>query len=276
MAREHTPGPQRRCAEGAATYAPRPMDVPLLVDDFLRRAADLYPDKTAIVDGPKRFRYRDWRARVNQLSHALLAARRAARATGSASSRRTPTTSWRASTPPARSGAMLVPLNYRLLGGGPRVHPRPRGRRRSRSSTPPTRRPSTRSARASRASATGSRRPAAGAAIPPGWVDFDAWVARRVGRAAARLAAARGERRRLAQLHLGHDGAAQGRDAHAPQLLPERLQPDRPPRHPPRGRRALDAADVPLQRLGRRLRADRDGRHPRRAARRRRAPRSSA
>ena len=31
------------------------MEVPLLIDDFLRRAAKLYPDKTAIVDGDQRF-----------------------------------------------------------------------------------------------------------------------------------------------------------------------------------------------------------------------------
>ena len=29
------------------------MEVPLLVGDFLRRAAKLYPDKTAIVDGDR-------------------------------------------------------------------------------------------------------------------------------------------------------------------------------------------------------------------------------
>ncbi len=47
------------------------MKVPLLVDDFLRRAAELYPDKTAVVDTSNRYSYRDFRARVNRLSHAL-------------------------------------------------------------------------------------------------------------------------------------------------------------------------------------------------------------
>ena len=47
------------------------MQVPLLVNDFLRRAADLYPDKLAIVDGERRYTYRDFRARANQLSRAL-------------------------------------------------------------------------------------------------------------------------------------------------------------------------------------------------------------
>lgn len=49
------------------------MEVPLLVTDFLRRAVKLYADKTAIVDGARRFTYRDYQDRVNQLSHALLA-----------------------------------------------------------------------------------------------------------------------------------------------------------------------------------------------------------
>ncbi len=48
------------------------MEVPLLVDDFLRRAAKLYPDKLAIVDGERRLSYHDFQQRVNQLSHALL------------------------------------------------------------------------------------------------------------------------------------------------------------------------------------------------------------
>ena len=48
------------------------MEVPLLIDDFLRRAAKLYPDKTAIVDGPRRYSYRQFRERVNQAAQALL------------------------------------------------------------------------------------------------------------------------------------------------------------------------------------------------------------
>ena len=47
------------------------MEVPLLINDFLRRAAKLYPSKTAIVDGDLRISYRDFQARVNQLAHAL-------------------------------------------------------------------------------------------------------------------------------------------------------------------------------------------------------------
>ncbi|MBF6600260.1 MAG: long-chain-fatty-acid--CoA ligase [Dehalococcoidia bacterium] len=49
------------------------MRVPLLVNDFLRRAAKLYATKTAIVDGDRRFTYADFERRTNQLGHALLA-----------------------------------------------------------------------------------------------------------------------------------------------------------------------------------------------------------
>jgi fatty-acyl-CoA synthase len=48
------------------------MEVPLLVTDFLRRAAKLYPDKTAVVDGARRFTYRDLQKRAHQLANALL------------------------------------------------------------------------------------------------------------------------------------------------------------------------------------------------------------
>ncbi|MCK9520854.1 MAG: AMP-binding protein, partial [Dehalococcoidia bacterium] len=48
------------------------MEVPLLVNDFLRRAAKLYPNKTAIVDKDLRFTYREYQERCNQLGHALL------------------------------------------------------------------------------------------------------------------------------------------------------------------------------------------------------------
>ena len=49
------------------------MKVPLLVDDFLRRAARVYPEKTAIVDGELRLSYRQFAERADRLSNALLA-----------------------------------------------------------------------------------------------------------------------------------------------------------------------------------------------------------
>ena len=48
------------------------MEVPLLVNEFLRRAVLLYPDKTAIVDDALRFSYREFQERANRLSNALL------------------------------------------------------------------------------------------------------------------------------------------------------------------------------------------------------------
>ena len=48
------------------------MEVPLLTDDFLRRPAQLYPNKTAVVDGDRRYTYAELAGRVNRLSHALL------------------------------------------------------------------------------------------------------------------------------------------------------------------------------------------------------------
>ena len=44
---------------------------PLLPVNFLRRAARLFPDKVAVVDGERRDTYRTLAARVNRLSNAL-------------------------------------------------------------------------------------------------------------------------------------------------------------------------------------------------------------
>ncbi len=48
------------------------MKAPLLVDDLLRRVTKPCPDKTGVVDGTKRFTYRQIHARVNQRAHGLL------------------------------------------------------------------------------------------------------------------------------------------------------------------------------------------------------------
>ena len=90
------------------------MEVPLLVDDFLRRPAALWPDKTAIVDGELRFTYGEYAERVNRLSHALLAQ-------GVGSGDRvcilSPNSHFFLESFYATSqiGAILVPLNYRLI-----------------------------------------------------------------------------------------------------------------------------------------------------------------
>ena len=89
------------------------MQVPLLVDDFLRRPAQLYPSKTAVVDGAKRFTYAEFQARVNRLSHALLGMGVAA---GDRVCVLSPNSHFFLESFYATSqiGAVLVPLNYRL------------------------------------------------------------------------------------------------------------------------------------------------------------------
>jgi fatty-acyl-CoA synthase len=90
------------------------MQVPLLVNDFLRRAAQLYPDKLAIVDGDNRFTYRDFQARANQLSNALLALgiRKGDRVCILSPNSHFFLESFYGA---SQIGAVLVPLNYRLV-----------------------------------------------------------------------------------------------------------------------------------------------------------------
>ena len=90
------------------------MEVPLLVDDFLRRAVNLYPDKLAIVDGPHRFTYADFQARVHRLSHALLGLDVGP---GDRVCILSPNSHFFLESFYATSqlGAVIVPLNYRLL-----------------------------------------------------------------------------------------------------------------------------------------------------------------
>ena len=90
------------------------MQVPLLVDDFLRRSATLYPEKVAIVDGDRRFTYREYRERVNRLSHALtsLGIRAGDRVCILSPNSHFFLESFYAT---SQIGVILVPLNYRLL-----------------------------------------------------------------------------------------------------------------------------------------------------------------
>ena len=89
------------------------MEVPLLVSDFLRRAAKLYPTKEAIVDGGERFTYREYQERCNQLGHAL-------RVLGIEKGDRvcilSPNSHYFLESyfGAPQVGAILVPLNYRL------------------------------------------------------------------------------------------------------------------------------------------------------------------
>jgi fatty-acyl-CoA synthase len=89
------------------------MEVPLLINDFLRRAAKLYPDKTAIIDGERRYTYREFQDRVNQLGHALMAR---GIAKGDRVCILSPNSHFflEAYYGVTQIGAILVPLNYRL------------------------------------------------------------------------------------------------------------------------------------------------------------------
>ena len=90
------------------------MQVPLLIDDFLRRAAQLYPAKTAIIDGDRRFTYAEYQARVNQLAHAL---QRRGIGQGDRVCILSPNSHFFLESfyATAHIGAVLVPLNYRLV-----------------------------------------------------------------------------------------------------------------------------------------------------------------
>ena len=90
------------------------METPLLVDLFLRRASQLYPNKTAVVDGARRFTYAELQARVNRFSHALLGlgVGRGDRVCVLSPNSHFFLESFYAS---SQIGAVLVPLNYRLV-----------------------------------------------------------------------------------------------------------------------------------------------------------------
>ncbi|MFK8030158.1 MAG: long-chain-fatty-acid--CoA ligase [Gammaproteobacteria bacterium] len=90
------------------------MQVPLLVDDFLKRPAAIYPGKTAIVDGELRFTYAQYNERVNRLSNALLEMRLKQ---GDRVCILSPNSHFFMESFYATSqlGLVLVPLNYRLI-----------------------------------------------------------------------------------------------------------------------------------------------------------------
>ena len=89
------------------------MEVPLLVNEFLRRAVRLYPDKLAVVDEDRRFTYREFQARANRLSNALLGlgVRRGERVCILSPNSHFFLESFYGT---SQIGAILVPLNYRL------------------------------------------------------------------------------------------------------------------------------------------------------------------
>lgn len=90
------------------------MHVPLLVNDFLRRAAGVYPGKTAVVDGDLRLTWSEFQARVNRLSNALLAL---GIGKGDRVCILSPNSHFFLESfyGTSQIGAVLVPLNYRLV-----------------------------------------------------------------------------------------------------------------------------------------------------------------
>ncbi len=90
------------------------MQVPLLVNDFLRRAALLYPGKTAVVDGDRRFIYAEFQQRANRLSNALLSL---GIGKGDRVCILSPNSHFFLESfyGTSQIGAVLVPLNYRLV-----------------------------------------------------------------------------------------------------------------------------------------------------------------
>jgi fatty-acyl-CoA synthase len=89
------------------------VEVPLLVDDFIRRPSRLYADKIAVIDGDRRFTYREYRERCNRLANALLAlgVRKGDRVCILSPNSHFFLESFFGT---SQIGAILVPLNYRL------------------------------------------------------------------------------------------------------------------------------------------------------------------
>ena len=90
------------------------MEVPLLVTDFFRRAARHYPTKLGLVDGPRRFLYRELEDRIDRFSNALLELGLVA---GDRVCMLSPNSHFYFESffATAQAGLVLVPLNYRLV-----------------------------------------------------------------------------------------------------------------------------------------------------------------
>ncbi len=90
------------------------MEVPLLVTDFFRRAARHYPTKLGLVDGPRRYLYRDLEDRIDRFSNALL---ELGLSPGDRVCMLSPNSHFYFESffATAQAGLVLVPLNYRLV-----------------------------------------------------------------------------------------------------------------------------------------------------------------
>ena len=90
------------------------MEVPLLVTDFFRRAARHYPTKLGLVDGPRRYLYRELEDRIDRFSNALL---ELGLVPGDRVCMLSPNSHFYFESffATAQAGLVLVPLNYRLV-----------------------------------------------------------------------------------------------------------------------------------------------------------------
>lgn len=90
------------------------MESPLLVSDFLRRAVELYGEREGVVCGDERFSYRQFQSRVNRLANALA---KMSVAKGDRVAILSPNCHrfLEAFYGVSAVGAVLVPLNYRLV-----------------------------------------------------------------------------------------------------------------------------------------------------------------
>lgn len=90
------------------------MEVPMLVSDFLRRAVQLYPERDAIIDESTRYTYAQFQERANRLANALtaLGVQKGDRVALLAPNNHRFLECFYGVT---AIGAVLVPLNYRLV-----------------------------------------------------------------------------------------------------------------------------------------------------------------
>ena len=90
------------------------MEVPLLVNDFLRRSTKLFAESEAVVDGDRRFTWRQFGERVNQQANALVAmgVGKGDRVAIIAPNSHQFLETFYAT---AAIGAVIVPINYRLI-----------------------------------------------------------------------------------------------------------------------------------------------------------------
>ena len=103
------------------------METPLTPLDFLRRARKLHGGREAVVDGDLRLTYAQFGERCDRWSAALakLGVQPGDRV---ATSRRTRTSTSSSTTRCRRLGAVIVPLNYRLIAGRLRLPRQPQRR----------------------------------------------------------------------------------------------------------------------------------------------------